>query len=173
VEVMDFKNIGTTLIHDLDVEGDLLWAATEYGLYCYKKSAKSGEFYSGALGPGTQRTLAVACWGPEVWFATDHGVSALIEDEETFRQWPLRSIRNEPVAGRVHRMRMDQTALWVAGDDGVLKLDREENRWIHYTMEDGLPDDRVFCLLIEGDYVWFGSAAGLTRFYWNVPYRID
>jgi len=173
VEVIDYKTIGATRIYDLALSEDLLWVATEYGLYRCDLADRSGEFYQGPLGPGTRPTFAVDCWGPEVWYATDSGISALIEDEATFDQWPLRSLRNQTVTGRIHRLAADDRCIWAAGDDGVLRLDRDENRWIHYTIEDGLPDDQVFCLLSEGDYIWFGSASGLTRFYWNAPYRID
>jgi ligand-binding sensor domain-containing protein len=173
VEVIDFKNTGTTPINDLALHENLLWAATEYGLYRYDLVDRSGEFYQGPLGPGTQATFAVVCWGPEVWYATDRGISALVEDEAIFDQWPLRSLRNEPVTGRINRLAADDRSLWAAGEDGVLRLDRNENRWIHYTVEDGLPDNRVLCILTGGDYVWFGSVSGLTRFFWNAPYRID
>ena len=173
IEVLDFKNTGTTHVYDLDHQADLLWAGTEFGLYRYDKKKKTGGFYTGSLGPGTQRTYAVACYGDEVWYATDRGISALVEDEGAFDQWPQRSIRNEPVDTRVHRMIVNETTIWAASDGGLIKLDRAENRWVLFTVEDGLPDQRVYCLSADGDYLWMGTAVGLSRFYWNAPYRID
>jgi len=73
----------------------------------------------------------------------------------------------------VYRIRATPSAVWAGTDQGVLKFDRERQRWVHFTTADGLPDNRVRAIHPDGDYIWFGTAAGLTRFYWNSPFRID
>jgi len=70
-------------------------------------------------------------------------------------------------------MEADGFSVWAAGERGVHRYDRAGLRWIDYGMEDGLPAQEVRTLRIDGDYIWFGSSYGLTRFYWNAPYRID
>ena len=39
--------------------------------------------------------------------------------------------------------------------------------------EDGFLENHIQDLLLEGDYIYFGTQRGATRFYWNSPYRID
>jgi ligand-binding sensor domain-containing protein len=68
---------------------------------------------------------------------------------------------------------VDEFSAWVATDNGVLKFDKARNRWVHFTTEDGLLSNYVNCIMLDGDYVWFGTPEGVTRFYWNAPYRID
>ena len=67
----------------------------------------------------------------------------------------------------------DEAVVWAGTNKGVLKYDREREIWIQYTREDGLLSDMVNVILPDGDYVWFGTPRGLTRFYWNAPNRID
>jgi len=37
-------------------------------------------------------------------------------------------------------------------------------RWEHLTVADGLPDDHVFALKVDGDSVWIGTEGGLARY---------
>ena len=67
----------------------------------------------------------------------------------------------------------DEQSAWIATDEGILKFDRRRNTWRHFTTEDGLLDNTVQTILLDGDYVWLGTPQGATRFYWNDPYRID
>jgi len=34
---------------------------------------------------------------------------------------------------------------------------------------DGLLDNLVQDLVLDGDYIWFGTPEGVTRFFWNNP----
>ena len=73
----------------------------------------------------------------------------------------------------INDLAVDDSSAWIATDEGVLKYDRRWDRWRHFTAEDGLLDNMVQTLLLDGDYVWFGTPRGVTRFFWNDPYRID
>ena len=59
--------------------------------------------------------------------------------------------------------------LWAATGNGVLRLDKKRQLWTQYTTEDGLLDDFVQDLALDGDYIWFGTPQGVTRFFWNNP----
>jgi ligand-binding sensor domain-containing protein len=74
---------------------------------------------------------------------------------------------------QINRILATRTSVWVATDAGVLKYDRAGERWVTFTVEDGLSSNRVNSILLDGDYIWFGTDGGLTRFYWNTPYRLD
>ena len=78
-----------------------------------------------------------------------------------------------PLGARINDILADSGAVWVATERGVWKYKKREDRWRHFTTEDGLLHDSVRWMLLDGDYIWFGTARGLTRFYWNAPYRID
>jgi ligand-binding sensor domain-containing protein len=125
---------------------------------------------TGTSGPETQATYAVSCYGKEIWFAASAGIAAY--DADT-KEWLTPPARLYEVQSPVNRIQADELAVWAVTDDGVLKYDRQAERWVHFGMEDGLPCHRINAVLVDGDYVWFGSEQGLTCFYWNAPYRID
>jgi hypothetical protein len=50
---------------------------------------------------------------------------------------------------------------------------RGKRTWRLYTRQDGLLHDFVYDMEIDGDYIWFGTEGGVTRFLWNNPVRID
>ena len=35
--------------------------------------------------------------------------------------------------------------------------------WEHFTVKEGLPNDHIFCVAVDGDYVWIGTENGLAR----------
>ncbi len=36
-------------------------------------------------------------------------------------------------------------------------------QWEHYTVEDGLPNDHIFAIEVDGPYIWIGTENGLAR----------
>ena len=36
--------------------------------------------------------------------------------------------------------------------------------WVNYSLKDGLPSDKVFCVKADGDQIWAGTDAGLALF---------
>ena len=69
----------------------------------------------------------------------------------------------------VVKIACDKGNVWVATRDGVWKLNRATDIWVKYTTEDGLLDDDVQDLFLDGDHIWFGTPQGATRFFWNNP----
>lgn len=165
-----YPSLGEITVYDLEKQLNLLWMATEYGIFVYDTEADSGGFYKGVEGPSDQEIFAVSCYGNEVWFGTEAGVAALNVDTKNWLTPPAKM--NNTDAG-INRILAARDAVWVATNSGVLKYDRAGERWVHYTVMDGLPDDQVYSLCLDGDYIWFGTARGLTRFYWNSPWRMD
>jgi ligand-binding sensor domain-containing protein len=69
----------------------------------------------------------------------------------------------------VIKITCDSKNVWVATRDGVWKLNRATDIWVKYTTEDGLLDDDVQDLVLDGDHIWFGTPQGATRFFWANP----
>jgi ligand-binding sensor domain-containing protein len=170
VEIIDVRRLGRLYISFLAPQGDTLWVGTELGLYWYNTVRDTGDFYSEGFFPAGQAIHALACKGAEVWFGTAQGIAGFNARSGEWFAPPAQ--RLEP-CGEIYWMEADDHSVWVAGQRGVLRYDREGLRWIHYSMEDGLPAKAVHSLMLAGDYIWFGSSGGLTLFYWNAPYRID
>jgi len=169
---LNYPALGSVTVFDIDQELNLLWLATEYGIYVYDKEKDEGGFTTGFEGPSNLFTTALSCHDGEVWFGSEDGVRAF--DTKT-KQWLKPPARWVDPDNKINILRMlaAADAVWLGTDSGVYKYDRYGMRWLHFTREDGLPSNRVNCLLLDGDYLWFGTDAGLTKFYWNAPYRLD
>ncbi len=161
------RNIST---YDLEFQANLLWMATEYGIFIYDTEQDSGGFYTGTAGPANQETFAVSVFQNEVWFGTEEGVSAF--DVKT-REWLPPPARRYEINANINRIFADEKAVWVATNQGVFKYNKRSQHWRQYTIRDGLISNSVYSLYPDDDYIWFGTNLGLTRFYWDAPYRID
>ncbi|MBN1540805.1 hypothetical protein JW992_01575, partial [candidate division KSB1 bacterium] len=169
VHVM-YPALRNLLIYDLELQANLLWMATEFGIYVYETDTGKGGFYKGTVGPADRETFALSSYGNLMWFATDEGIAALDVEKKGWLPPPTRLFDLDVV---VHRLLADEYGVWAATLDGVWRFDYRSDRWIHYGIKDGLPSKKIHSIMLQDDYVWFGSDVGLTRFYWNSPFRID
>ncbi len=165
-----YPQLGNIRVFDLEYQFNLLWMATEYGVFVYDTETETGGFYTGVEGPANQRTFAITCFENEVWFGSEEGISAFNIKTKEWLDPPARLYETD---ARIHRMVASKEAVWAATSQGVFKYDRFGQRWTTFTVQDGLPTDSVRSLLLDGDYIWFGSERGITHFYWNSPYRVD
>jgi len=68
------------------------------------------------------------------------------------------------ISNNIRSISADKSSVWVATLRGVSKFDRDTNRWICYTKDDGLGADAVHVVVSEGRWVWFGTGSGLTLY---------
>jgi hypothetical protein len=170
IQHVQYTALRNLQIFDLDFQFNLLWMATEFGIYVYNCSNDSGGFYKGFQGPANRKIYAVSCFDDEVWFGTEDGIAAFNSATKEWLPPPAKFFKTDI---KINRILAARDAVWVATGEGVYKFYRDGNRWVHYTEQDGLASDLVYSVFLAGDDVWFGTARGLTRFYWNSPYRID
>ncbi len=157
-------------VRDLELMENLLWAATDNGIYVYDTKKRMGGFSDEINGPQTRTITSISRYENEVWFGSLEGIDVYdVEKREWLgvpegRFFPNRVI-NKIVAAH--------DAVWAATNRGVLKFNRKDKTWRTFTTEDGLISNRVNAILLDGDNIWFGTDRGLTQFFWNDPSRID
>ncbi len=163
---------GLTLVevYDLELMDNLLWAATNRGVYVYDLKKRMGGFMDEPLGPVDRLINAISRYGHELWFASNSGIDVYDLEAKRWLGVPEgRFFPNTPV----NRVIATKEAVWAATNEGVKKFDRRSKTWRNFTVEDGLLDNRVHAILLDGDYIWFGTARGLTQFLWHDPRRVD
>jgi len=157
-------------VFDIELDRQQLWAGTNYGIYFYDTVKRIGGYYRGPNGPGARIVTAVSANNDQVWFGTLTGVEVYDRVHRVWKGPPERRFAtNLPVI----TIKATDKAVWVGTEQAVYKYDKQRRTWRLFTTEDGLLDNTVQAILPAGDYVWFGTPKGLTRFYWNAPYRID
>ncbi|HDL18852.1 MAG TPA: hypothetical protein ENH29_07345 [Bacteroidetes bacterium] len=157
-------------VYDIYIDDNLVWAGTGYGLYVYDRMKNEGGYYRGADGPGVEPVFAVDRLRDSLWVATLHTVEVYDLKNEIWRGSPARKLFPET---KIFDLVTSDGAVWVGTDDGLYKHHVHKGYWKQFTRRDGLLHPRVQKLLVDGDYLWIGSPQGLTRFYWNSPFRID
>ena len=51
--------------------------------------------------------------------------------------------QNVLISNHINAISADENNVWIATDQGVSRFDRKNNKWMHYTKEDGLGADNV------------------------------
>jgi hypothetical protein len=99
---------------------------------------------------------------PEIVNDPQDGVWIAQDDKfilNTLSRWSVFS-----AGATVNKLVIDQTILWVATDDGVIRFDLGSQKSTKLTMDDGLPSQRVTTVAYDDQYVWFGTNKGLVRY---------
>ncbi len=163
-------NLTVVEVYDLELMENLLWAATNQGIYVYDTHKREGGFSDEIGGPTTNVIKSISRYENEIWFGSLEGIDVFDTEKQEWRGVP--EGRFFPRT-RVNRIIATKKAVWAGTDYGVMKYNRKSKSWRTFTIEDGLLDNRIYAILPDGDHIWFGSELGLTRFYWNSPNRID
>lgn len=170
VEQIQGGNLTLTEVRDLELMANLLWAATDRGIYVYDISKKEGGYSDEIQGPVTDDIASISHYENELWFGSSHGIDVFDIDKREWLGVPEgRAFPNIPI----NKILAAQDAVWAGTDQGVLKYNRKDQTWRTFNTEDGLLDNRVNVIVLDGDYIWFGTDLGLTKFYWNDPSRVD
>ncbi len=72
---------------------------------------------------------------------------------------------NNGVAKKINSLAADGDLLWVGSEKGLSVLDKKTEKWkSFYSQHDGLGGNFVNALLVQPEYLWAGTNAGITRF---------
>ena len=83
-------------------------------------------------------------------------------DSRPEKVWP---VERTLVSNEVNCIAADSDNVWIATALGVSRWDRQQDKWLHYTMEDGLANDMVNAVAIDGQWVWFATDEGVCLLY--------
>ena len=155
-------------IHALTAGPGALWAGTDRGIFRCGRGNATWVPAESAEGPHRGRILALCAGGLGIWAAAQSppGLLHLELPDSTWRHYPLAELH----ASRRVAVAADSARAWVATDVGVFRLDIARGLWKRYTRTDGLVHNQVQAVLLDGEYVWFGTAGGISRFQWNVDF---
>jgi ligand-binding sensor domain-containing protein len=165
-------------VYSILADSDYVWAGTNRGAYTFDKEAQTWYRFvtPDGLLSGQVRSIArlndenSSSGKDEIWFGTDMGIlgySPVSDKREVYHNQ-----MNFPEVD-VIKVACDKKNIWVATTHGVWKLNRITDIWIKYTTDDGLIDNNVQDMVLDGDHIWFGTPQGATRFFWNNPRLVE
>jgi hypothetical protein len=156
-----------TQITRLALCGDTLYVGTALGLY--KGATKDRAFAFSNLDPSIVNALVtdISVIKSEIWIATQAGIEMYDQATGQSKSFVLSWLGgNYPTT-----IYAASTFVWVGTSNGFYRFKRATGEWISYTTADGLVNNQVQDIEGFGDDLLIGTAAGLTRFYWNRPDR--
>jgi ligand-binding sensor domain-containing protein len=68
-------------------------------------------------------------------------------------------------AARRTSVAADSTRVWIATESGAFRLRSDTGMWKRFWTTDGIIDDLVQAVCLEGEYVWFGTRRGASRYH--------
>ena len=68
------------------------------------------------------------------------------------------------LSDRVLSLAVDSRYLWVGTDRGLSRYDKTQERWINFTVRDGLAHNHVLSIVLDGAQVWIGTRDGVSRY---------
>lgn len=139
-----------------DQINDCMWICSRSGLFRYDYSTAKLSQFAESL---RNCFNAVIDSHGRLWVAYMYGLISIdLHTMETHRYQDF---------GFCISLALDpQGELWVASfDNGLYKasISSSQFTYVHYTTEDGLPDDRMRALIMDGEQLWASTENGLAR----------
>jgi ligand-binding sensor domain-containing protein len=158
------------IVFDLVLTDDQLWIATSDGAYRLQLADGDFQRLSDPEGMVAGDVYDIEATEHHLWLAGPDGVLRLDRESGDRQTFPMLSTYRD-----LHAVAANDTVVAVASGQGLTLIyhstDYRDQR--RFTTADGLPSNRIFSLLMDGEYLWLGSDRGLTRFWWANPDRID
>ncbi|MGD8276746.1 MAG: hypothetical protein PVH00_01915 [Gemmatimonadota bacterium] len=155
----------------LAATGDTLWIASARGLRSVTLSDSglpASEPVTPVL-PGADPASVTAgpvldlATGSATWFLSPAGIFRL--GPEGLRG-PVRDVNLDRI-GPAFRLASDGADLWVAGRNGIARLDGASGAWEVFTVPADIPSGPVLDVLPLGADVWAATPAGAVRLRWR------
>jgi len=172
----DTKAKSMTEIRNIVVENDAVWFVTDYGILRYDKPDDTWEHFTEEDGLGDNSVGNIVCGDNVVWASYWNptgltGAEISKYDKET-RKWeivPIQYLVSE--REYVFSMATDGDDVWASvSSSGVRRISRNGEQKI-YTKEDGLDQNYVDWITVDGDEIWFaheirgrGGGSSVTRY---------
>jgi hypothetical protein len=157
-------------INDIAVQDSTVWLATDAGVYTSNDSGTTWVRFGEKHSMLPARIAAIEVVGSKVWLVSRLGVLGYDTVARRFVEYPVESLTSG--TADFYCVLSDPPYLWIGSDRGVFRVDTERATYtVRYTVHDGLIDNRVHDMALDENYIWFTTPMGVTRFYWDDPYR--
>jgi len=155
-------------INQLAHDGELLWAATRFGLYSIDTFNDNITFHSSRAVLPDYNPTAVEIVKDQIWIANKYGIAYWDRSSDQWRSFPGLIFQ-----GEIRDIASTKNMLWFATNQGLLRYNSDRNFWRIYDEKDGLIDKNVFRIDPQGRYLWISTEKGITSFRWRRKGRID
>lgn len=185
---VDHPKLRYLTIYDLASDKNTVYAATRDGAYKYTPGDTAWTTIVAPAGQMVGDIYSVCVDGEDIYYANYEGLVHYNTRHDEWDWWPFYSTIPAKVnpgdTPRVTQIKADEHNIWVGTDRGVwryMKAHRDWHQYVSqvtefdrmptYVSQSGLVSNDINDIMLDGDYVWFATDLGATRFYWNDPNR--
>lgn len=136
-----------------------LFFATPYGIYQYFPEKDVVELLKTGSAVMDVNIGAVGVNQDSIWFAGDGGVAFYDPVGKQWHSFPQVKMEFYDIA-------FTPGSVWFATNRGLLRCDVKENYWYLYTTRDGLANNHVYSIFLDGADMWLSTDGGVTVFAW-------
>lgn len=156
-------------IYDFEKIDDFLWIATSDGIYrLHLKTGNLQQFHDKDSFIFND-VYQIERYENNLFFAADNGILRL--NLETAKTKIIYTYSSKLIS---RSLAVNGEIVVTGADQGMTIIFYNENPIVFrtFTTNDGLPSDYIFHLELDGDFIWIGTDAGLSNFWWSDPDRI-
>ncbi|MDD5765362.1 MAG: hypothetical protein PHW79_03775 [Candidatus Marinimicrobia bacterium] len=158
-------------VQKIAIGNDFVWLATDNGIYSVNKKdhlvrhfdSYGDEIELDELVSGNFSAIAVS--DSAVIFSRQN---VLVRYLPGFDEWDILQYPQEQEYLTIFDLAIEDGYLWLGTDSGALLIRLSDNYTERYTTVDGLAGNRVYKVITDGEWVWFGTDKGLTKYHWRL-----
>lgn len=148
---------------------DTVWIATNRGVFRRSQTGKWQKIEDPETTNLHGTVFQIKMDKNLIWFGIG---SALMKYDRKSGNWETYTIPLNVEDGPL-RLYVTTESVWLGSRNGAARFEKHTGKWREYSTRDGLINDSVQALIPVGDFMWFGTPEGTTKFYWNDPARAD
>ncbi len=158
------------IIYDMELVANSLWLGTSLGAYRLKLKSGQMQKIQDDMSILFSDVIDVEQYEQYIWFLSDKGLVKLDTKKGDYESYPDVFISNVANA-----LAVNDFIAAIATDKGLALFFHSNKKPFtrEFTVDDGLPSNYTYSIMMDGDYLWLGSELGLSHFYWNNPDRVD
>lgn len=168
VEGISGTQLDNVEINQLAVYNDTLYMATHLGLYQADLKEMNIRFYSTRAAIPDYNLTAINANESEIWLANEFGITFIDKSNNTWHSFADLSIKPD-----IRDIAFTDESVWFATNKGLMKYNRQMNRWRLFSTADGLISNNVYHIDVENDNLWLSTEMGFTIFNYNRQGRLD
>lgn len=144
-----------------DISGNIWVASSTKGVTKFDPSGINTQIYNQNNGLGHNDTDAITLdTDGNIWIGTRYGLNRYDTSSDS---WNLYLVNNSLSNNKINDIKIDaQDNIWVGTEYGLCRL--SGSNWSNWFVSDGLLQNEVYCLDVQGSDVWTGGAYGLSHF---------
>lgn len=155
-------------INQLAHDGELLWAATRFGLYSIDSFNDQITFHSSKAAIPDYNPTSLEIVKDQIWIANKYGIAYWDRTGNKWHSFPALNFN-----GEIRDIAYTKKTMWFATDRGLLRYNQDTNYWRLYDERDGLISRDVYRLDPHGRRLWISTNKGISSFRWKRSGRMD